>query len=214
MDFLLKIKRRLFGAAGAPDILSGGELAYNEVDDNLYYGSNDGALKIAGKGNLVDRIDLYQNIIGDKNFSNTTRFSSVCAYTPNKENFDNQIVTTEYVKSFFNVIDGGFFDTNPLNYIRRCYFYPQTNNYWYNLDNWYTDYKHKQSYNLLPTNTNNVTIIGGTNINVNVDYFSWKTPVSINVGTGTIAFSSTNHANVSSNIVGNAVFNGNVTYNA
>jgi hypothetical protein len=215
MNFLLQIKRRLFGQAGAPNVLSGGELAYNEVDNNLYYGSNNGILKIAGKGNLVDRSDTYQNIIGDKIFNNTTRFSSVCAFTPAKENFDNQIATTYYTKQFFKVIDGGTFDTPPENYLTRYYFYPQINSDWFNLDNWFSDYRHIQHSNLLPTSKNNVTVIGGVTINVNADYFSWRSPATINVGsTSTIAFSSTNSTNISSNIIGNAIFNGNVTYKA
>ena len=38
MAFTFRIKRRLAGAPGAPDTLQVGELAFNEVDNTLYYG--------------------------------------------------------------------------------------------------------------------------------------------------------------------------------
>jgi len=215
MSFLLKIKRRLFGQAGSPSVLSGGELAYNEVDNNLYYGSNNGALKIAGTGNLVNIADTYQTIIGDKTFNNTTRFSSVCAATPPKANFDNQIATTKYVKQFFNIVDGGSFDIPSANYLTRYYFYPQVNNDWYDLNNWFSDYRHTYNSNALPQSNNNASIIGKVSININTDYLDWISPTTISVGsTNTISFSSTNSTNISSNIIGNAVFNGNATYKA
>ena len=48
------IKRRLpGGAAGAPGSLSGGELAFNEVDSVLYYGSQAGVIPIGGSGHFA-----------------------------------------------------------------------------------------------------------------------------------------------------------------
>ncbi len=38
MAFVFRIKRRLAGEPGAPDTLQVGELAFNEVDNTLYYG--------------------------------------------------------------------------------------------------------------------------------------------------------------------------------
>jgi hypothetical protein len=38
MAFIFRIKRRLAGEAGPPDSLQVGELAFNEVDNTLYYG--------------------------------------------------------------------------------------------------------------------------------------------------------------------------------
>jgi len=61
------IKRRVSGAAGAPGALSGGELAFNEVDSTLYYGSNAGVIAIAGSGAFVDRTSA-QSISGVKTF--------------------------------------------------------------------------------------------------------------------------------------------------
>jgi len=84
----LLIKRRLptLGAlAGKPASLSGGELAYNEVDNILYYGAsgydalngyNDGVVPIgiAGTGLFVDRV-TNQSVSGEKTFWNTTTFN-------------------------------------------------------------------------------------------------------------------------------------------
>jgi hypothetical protein len=47
---ILKIKRRKTGNSGAPSSLQNGELAFNEIDKNLYYGmgadENDDATSI------------------------------------------------------------------------------------------------------------------------------------------------------------------------
>lgn len=51
------IKRRLTGDAGGPASLSGGELAFNEVDDTLYYGHQDGVTAIGGHGYIATQID-------------------------------------------------------------------------------------------------------------------------------------------------------------
>jgi hypothetical protein len=69
------IKRRLTGGAGAPSTLSGGELAFNEVDDTLYYGRQDGVIPIAGPGAFVSRT-LTQDVTGSKTWLDTQYFSS------------------------------------------------------------------------------------------------------------------------------------------
>jgi hypothetical protein len=61
------IKRRTSGDAGAPVSLSGGELAMNEVDGTLYYGSQNGVIAIGGKGAYVD-VSSSQSISGVKTF--------------------------------------------------------------------------------------------------------------------------------------------------
>ena len=72
----IQIKRRLQGSlnTGIPT-LSGGELAYNEKTDELYYGGEFGTLTIAGSGAFVDRATA-QTISGDKTFSGLTTLSS------------------------------------------------------------------------------------------------------------------------------------------
>lgn len=69
------IKRRTSGAAGAPPALSGGELAFNEVDSTLYYGANEGILSIAGSGAFVNRTS-NQTISGDKTLVGSTTLGS------------------------------------------------------------------------------------------------------------------------------------------
>ena len=72
----IQIKRRLpGGSAGAPASLSGGELAFNEVDSTLYYGSNAGVISIAGSGAYVDR-NSSQTLSGSKTFTGITTLSS------------------------------------------------------------------------------------------------------------------------------------------
>lgn len=73
----VRIKRRAAGgAAGAPSSLQNAELAYNEQDNVLYYGTGTGGaggsatsvIAIAGTGSFVDR-SANQTIGGTKTFS-------------------------------------------------------------------------------------------------------------------------------------------------
>jgi hypothetical protein len=75
----IRIKRRAAGgAAGAPSSLENAELAFNEVDDVLYYGKGSGGAggtattveAIAGKGAFVG-LTGNQTVAGDKTFSGT-----------------------------------------------------------------------------------------------------------------------------------------------
>lgn len=78
MSNTIRIKRRASGAAGAPASLENAELAFNEVDDVLYYGKGTGGaggtattvIPIAGPGQFVD-LSSNQTIGGTKTFSNT-----------------------------------------------------------------------------------------------------------------------------------------------
>jgi len=59
MPDVLRIKRRLSGGAGAPAALANAEIAYNEVDNTLYYGKGGTAVAaasivpIAGPGSYL-----------------------------------------------------------------------------------------------------------------------------------------------------------------
>lgn len=72
----IRIKRRASGATGAPASLENAELAFNEVDDTLYYGKGTGGaggaassvLAIGGPGAFVNRTGA-QTISGDKTFT-------------------------------------------------------------------------------------------------------------------------------------------------
>lgn len=73
----IRIKRRTTGAAGAPASLENAELAFNEVNNTLYYGKGTGGaggtatevIAIAGNGSFVD-LSSTQTIGGTKTFSN------------------------------------------------------------------------------------------------------------------------------------------------
>lgn len=77
MSNILRIKRRVSGNVGAPGALKNAELAFNEVDNTLYYGKGYDAgtgnaeivLGIAGPGLFVDKT-TDQTIAGNKTFTN------------------------------------------------------------------------------------------------------------------------------------------------
>jgi hypothetical protein len=78
MANILRIKRRVSGGAGAPGALKNAELAFNEVDNSLYYGKGYDAetgnaevvVPIAGSGSFVDK-SSDQTIAGEKTFTET-----------------------------------------------------------------------------------------------------------------------------------------------
>lgn len=76
MASTIKIKRRLTGATGAPASLKGGELAYNEVSDQLFYGKGDNGSGVATSivqvgGVSLDYVTIAstETVTGDKTFS-------------------------------------------------------------------------------------------------------------------------------------------------
>jgi len=83
----LRIKRRTSGNAGAPATIENAELAFNEVDDILYYGEGTAgaggsgtALAIAGPGAFAT-LSSAQTISGNKTFSGTVIVSTPTANT-------------------------------------------------------------------------------------------------------------------------------------
>ena len=74
----IRIKRRASGAAGAPSSLANAELAFNEIDDTLYYGKGTGGEggsattveAIGGSGSFVS-LSGNQTITGNKTFTGT-----------------------------------------------------------------------------------------------------------------------------------------------
>jgi len=74
----IRIKRRASGAAGAPSSLANAELAFNEIDDTLYYGKGTGGdggsattvEAIGGSGAFVS-LSGNQTITGNKTFTGT-----------------------------------------------------------------------------------------------------------------------------------------------
>lgn len=103
----IRIKRRGSGNAGAPASLENAELAYNEVDDVLYYGKGTGGAggtattieAIAGSGAYVS-ISGNQTITGNKIFNGTT---SVATPTANAH-----AATKLYVDNAVSAVSGSF----------------------------------------------------------------------------------------------------------
>jgi hypothetical protein len=148
---IFQIKRRLAnsldggGVAGVP--LAEGELAYNEVDDTLYYNGSTGVTAIAGPGVLLTR-STVQTVSGDKTFSGAIDFTaslSAVAATPSVDTGNTTVATTEFVQNVFSYIDGGNFDGEPLVGGVAKYHLPAMDNYdttpyWFSLSAWEDSY--------------------------------------------------------------------------
>jgi hypothetical protein len=109
----IRIKRRSSGDAGAPSSLANAELAFNEVDDILYYGEGTGGaggtasniLAIAGPGAFIN-LTGTQTITGDKTFSGTIVLgSSASATTPSVDDNTTKVATTAFVLGQANSIN-------------------------------------------------------------------------------------------------------------
>lgn len=103
----IRIRRRSSGSSGAPSSLENAELAFNEVDDTLYYGKGTGGVggtattveAIAGKGAFVG-LSGTQTITGNKTFSGTVALgSSATATTKSAGDNSTAVATTAYVDS-------------------------------------------------------------------------------------------------------------------
>jgi hypothetical protein len=103
----LRIKRRASGGTGAPSTLANAELAFNEVDNTLYYGKGTGGAggsattieAIAGSGAFVS-LTGTQTISGAKTFSGTVALgSSATATTPTTGDNTTKVATTAFVQS-------------------------------------------------------------------------------------------------------------------
>lgn len=103
----IRIKRRATGSAGAPASLENAELAYNEVEDVLYYGKGTGGAggtatttpAIAGTGAFL-ALAGTQTVTGDKTFSGSVALgSSATASTKSNTDSSTSLATTAFVKS-------------------------------------------------------------------------------------------------------------------
>ena len=82
MANLIRIKRRASGAVGAPSVLDNAELAFNEVDDVLWYGKGTGGangsatsiIAIGGDGAYLN-LSGTQTVTGAKTFTGPLDFS-------------------------------------------------------------------------------------------------------------------------------------------
>jgi hypothetical protein len=214
---IFRIKRRTSGSAGAPDALSNGELAFNEVDGTLYYGKADNTIIAIGGDGAFATTATTQQVEGDKTFTSNVVLSSATATTTSSTASGTEVATTAFVQSVFSVLDGGDFEGNP--YVPPTpsgvgkYFYSTSSTAWSLLTNWYTDSNHTLLAASLPTSVTDVVVLGNVAPIVNLDMPYWVQPNSINSGTAGIVLSSNNSVNVTCNIVGPVTFNGNATYN-
>ena len=97
----LRIKRRASGSPGAPTSLANAELAFNEVDDILYYGKGTGgaggtattAPAIAGAGAFLT-LSSAQTVSGNKTFS-----GDVVVATQTASDSSTKAASTAFVKA-------------------------------------------------------------------------------------------------------------------
>jgi hypothetical protein len=109
MANIFQIKRRTSGQSGAPAALQNGELAYNEVNDTLYYGAADGIRAIGGSGSYVT-LGSSQTVDAAKTFSGSVDLGSA-AVTVTKARTDSTlaVANTEFVQDVASLLDGGTF---------------------------------------------------------------------------------------------------------
>jgi len=116
MANILRIRRRTSGATGAPSEIHNAELAFNEVDDTLYYGEGTAgtggtgtALAIAGPGAFTT-LTSAQTISGNKTFSGTVSVEAPSAnsHATTKLYVDNLIAN---VNSNIQAVATSFFVT-------------------------------------------------------------------------------------------------------
>jgi hypothetical protein len=97
----LRIKRRASGSPGAPTSLANAELAFNEVDDVLYYGKGTGGAggtatttpAIAGAGAFLT-LSSVQTVSGNKTFS-----GDVVVVTQTASDSSTKAASTAFVKA-------------------------------------------------------------------------------------------------------------------
>jgi hypothetical protein len=106
MSNTIRIKRRATGDPGAPGSLKNAELAFNEVDNVLYYGTGtdlngnaNTVISIGGSGAFLT-LTGNQTITGDKTFSGVVALgANATATTKSANNNSNSVATTAYVDS-------------------------------------------------------------------------------------------------------------------
>lgn len=115
MSNTLRIKRRATGASGAPSSLKNAELAFNEVDNVLYYGTGtdingdaNTVISIGGTGAFVD-ISSTQTVSGGKTFSGSVALgSSATASTATQGDNSTSVATTAYVDTAVGAVSTTF----------------------------------------------------------------------------------------------------------
>lgn len=115
MSNTIRIKRRATGNSGAPSSLKNAELAFNEVDNVLYYGTgsdvNGDANSIIGIGGTGAFVSLTgtQTISGAKTFSSTVELGgSATASTQTQSDNSTSVATTAYVDTAVGAVATSF----------------------------------------------------------------------------------------------------------
>jgi hypothetical protein len=109
MANIFQIKRRTTGDAGAPGSLQNGELAYNEVNDTLYYGAANGIRAIGGSGSYVT-LGSSQTVDASKTFAGSVDLgSSAVTVTQSTTDSSAAVANTEFVQNVASLLDGGTF---------------------------------------------------------------------------------------------------------
>ena len=201
--------------AEAPATMLGGELAYSEGGDVLYIGTASAPSAIGGVGRMLT-IETAQLAVGAKTFSDVVVLSAAVATTQVLSTSGAEVATTEFVQNVFSILDGGTFDDQGGGYSPTGtgkYWYSTSATAWNTQANWYTDAAHQYQAASLPGSATDVIILGNLGPSVDLDAAYWVQPNSIDSGTATVTFTSQSYGNVTCSISGNAVFNGNSTYN-
>lgn len=101
--------------------------------------------------------------------------------------------------------------------IQGIYFYASSSgfpdNRWYNINSWYGDLNRTLRANILPNSNIDVVILGSIGAYADIDRNDWVQPKSIDTGNTSVTFTSQLSGNISINITGTAIFEGNATYN-
>lgn len=271
MANILQIKRRSIDSFAPYDNdLKVGELAFNEVSDRLFIGTESSMLTewtgdydngrtyafgqgvlfegvryvliqpigaggytptaypaqwsilptevttIGGAGTLLS-LDTPQYVSAETSFTDLVALSSAVTVTQPTDTWDTSVANTEYVQNVFSVLDGGNFDGGSGGASDRMYWYTNTTandaDKWFTLGSWYADANHTVPSTVLPDGGISVTILGNYGPYVDLDNVNWVQPMSINTGTAGMIFKSLTYKTVTINIVGDATFIGNATYN-
>jgi len=113
MSNTIRIKRRASGSSGSPSSLKNAELAFNEVDNTLYYGTGTDVngdattiISIGGSGAFTT-LTSNQTISGNKTFSGTVALgSSATAATKSASDNSTSVATTAYVDTAIAGVGG------------------------------------------------------------------------------------------------------------
>jgi len=171
---------------------------------------------IAGDGRLLT-IETSQIVDAATTFNDVVALSSASTVTQPTSASDPLVANTEFVQNVFSVLDGGNFDAEVIAAGIGKYWYTPTTannlNKWYNIASWYTDVNHTQPAADLPDANTDVIILGIIRPFADIDRNDWVQPQSIDSGVAGVTFYSLQHGNISIDIVGDATFSGNATYN-